>query len=185
MTRFNFSRLAFAAALLLTGSYVFALELQSPTLADGATLPAQQVFNGFGCSGENQSPALTWSDVPTGTKSFAITLYDPDAPTGSGWWHWVVFNIPADTRALSANAGTASGENLPSGSIQSRTDFGTPGFGGACPPEGDMPHRYQLVLHALDVESLPLDENSSGAMVGFFLKQHAIATSQLTWSYGR
>jgi len=111
-----------------------AFKLASPTIAPGSTLTDAQVANTFGCSGKNISPALTWSGAPAGTRSFAFTLYDPDAPTGSGWWHWVVYDIPATANGLLEGAGTADGARLPSGSKQGHTDFGTPGFGGACPP---------------------------------------------------
>ncbi|MCP5160752.1 MAG: YbhB/YbcL family Raf kinase inhibitor-like protein [Hahellaceae bacterium] len=173
------------ASLALASQVTQALEIHSPGLPEGATLPDAQVFKGFGCEGQNQSPALNWSDAPAGTKSFAITIYDPDAPTGSGWWHWVVFNIPANTHTLPAGAGTADTAALPPGTLQSRTDFGTPGFGGACPPPGATPHRYQLTLFALDVESLPLDTHASGALVGFMLNQHALEKARITWRYGR
>ena len=160
-------------------------QLSSPAFSDGGTLPLQQVFNSFGCTGGNQSPALSWTTPPEGTKSLALTVYDPDAPTGSGWWHWVVFNLPPDTRSLPVNAGTPEGKTLPKGAVQARTDYGTSGFGGACPPKGDALHRYVFTLWALDTESLPLDETASGAMVGYYLNQHQIAKATLTATYGR
>src|SRR5579883_2535308 len=104
--------------------------LSSPDIADGATIGNDFVFKGFGCTGSNISPALSWSGAPAGTKSFALTVYDPDAPTGSGWWHWVVFNIPANATGLPKNAGDVKSNLAPAGSVQSRTDFGTPGWGG-------------------------------------------------------
>ena len=110
--------------------------LSSPTIKPGSMLTDAQVFKGFGCAGKNISPALTWSGAPSGTKSYAVTVYDPDAPTGSGWWHWVVYNIPASTTELPEGAGGADGKGLPAGAAQGRTDFGAPGFGGACPPAG-------------------------------------------------
>src|SRR5499427_9572180 len=119
-----------------------AFKLESPTIKPGATLTEAQVYNSFGCSGKNQSPPLSWTGAPAGTKSFALTVYDPDAPTGSGWWHWVVFNIPANATGLPKNAGDVKSNLAPAGSVQSRTDFGTPGWGGPCPPKGDKPHRY-------------------------------------------
>ncbi len=159
--------------------------LSSPDFTAGSTLQKEQVLNGFGCSGANHSPELSWSGAPAGTKSFAITVYDPDAPTGSGWWHWVVFNIPSSVHDLAANSGNTESGLLPSGVVQSRTDFGTYGYGGACPPAGDVAHRYQFTVWALDVETLPLDANASAAMVGFFLNQHQLGRAVVTTLYGR
>lgn len=159
--------------------------LSSPDFTAGQSLVETQVFSGFGCTGGNISPALRWEGAPAGTQSFAITAYDPDAPTGSGWWHWVIFNIPASTTHLSANAGNLAAKLAPVGSIQSRTDFGPPGYGGPCPPVGDRAHRYQFTVYALDVEQLPLDANASGALVGFYLNQHALGRATLEGRYAR
>jgi len=159
--------------------------LTSPTLSEGATIGDKHLFAGFGCSGGNKSPALAWSGAPAETKSFAVTVYDPDAPTGSGWWHWVVFNIPAGTTELKEGAGDPKGTALPAGSVQSVTDFGQPGFGGPCPPAGDKPHRYIFSVHALKLEKLPLEPAASGAMVGFLLGQNTIAKASVTGLYGR
>jgi len=163
----------------------WALELSSPGLPDGARLGVKQVFSGFGCEGLNVSPELVWSEVPAGTQSFAVTFYDPDAPTGSGWWHWTVFNIPATVRSLDEGAGAAGGSGLPKGAIQGRTDFGHAEFGGACPPEGDAAHHYQMTVFALDIAQFPLDDQASGAMVGYMLNQHALAKAHLNWTFGR
>lgn len=157
----------------------------SPDIKPASTIGNEHVFNGFGCQGRNVSPALNWSGAPTGTKSFAITVYDPDAPTGSGWWHWVVFNIPADSTGVGKNAGDAQSALLPTGSIQSRTDFGKPGYGGPCPPTGDKPHRYVFTVHALKVDKLPLDADAPAAMVGFYLHQNTIKKVVLNAQYGR
>jgi Raf kinase inhibitor-like YbhB/YbcL family protein len=159
--------------------------LTSPDISEGGTIQNEQVFNAFGCTGQNISPRLAWSGAPANTKSFALTIYDPDAPTGSGFWHWVVFNIPANVNALAKNAGDARQRRLPKGAIQSRTDYGIAGYGGPCPPPGDKPHRYIITLHAVDVEKLPLDKNTSAAVVGFNLHYHTIATATLTGLYGR
>ncbi len=148
-------------------------------------LTETQVFSGFGCNGENISPSLKWINASKNTKSFAVTVYDPDAPTGSGWWHWVIFNISSDINELQANAGNPQKNLAPKDSIQSMTDFGKPGFGGACPPEGDKPHRYIFTVYALNVAKLDLDEKTPSAMVGFFLNQHAIAKASLIAYYGR
>ncbi|MDY6904856.1 MAG: YbhB/YbcL family Raf kinase inhibitor-like protein [Thermodesulfobacteriota bacterium] len=151
----------------------------------GGQLTRAQVFSGFGCSGKNISPALTWTNAPENTKSFAVTVYDPDAPTGSGWWHWVMFNIPAGETGLKANAGNPETKIAPKSSIQSMTDYGKPGFGGACPPVGDTPHRYIFTVYALDVATLNLNADTLPAMAGFFLNQHAIAKASLITYYGR
>ena len=161
-----------------------AFSLQSSEIAPGATLSEAQVFNGFGCHGKNISPSLSWQNPPKGTRSYALTVYDPDAPTGSGWWHWVVFNIPATAHALPAGI-LADGKGLPAGAVQSLTDFGQPGFGGACPPVGDKPHRYQFTLHALKVEKLDLPASSMPALVGFMVHANQLAETRITDHYGR
>lgn len=159
--------------------------ITSQDISGERRLAQQQIFEGFGCHGGNISPQLAWKNPPTGTKSFAVTVFDPDAPTGSGWWHWTVANIPANTLTLPADAGNPNGEKLPAGVVQGRNDFGYSGFGGACPPAGDKPHRYQITVWALDVDKLPLDNNASGALVGFMLNSHALAKAQLTATYSR
>ena len=148
-------------------------------------LTASQVFSGFGCSGKNISPNLKWINAPEGTMSFAVTVYDPDAPTGSGFWHWVIFNIPSTANELVADAGNMNKNRTPKGSVQSRTDFGSAGFGGACPPEGDKPHRYVFTVYALDTETLGCNKETPAALVGFFLNQHAKAKASLIAYYGR
>lgn len=158
------------------------MTLTSPDFVDGGTLPEMQVLNGFGCTGGNLSPALVWSGLPEGTKSLILTVYDPDAPTGSGWWHWTVFNIPADVPSLPAGASPA---NLPAGAVEGRTDFGVPGFGGACPPEGGAAHPYVFTLYAIPEAALPLDANASGAMVGFYANAMALEKATLTATYAR
>lgn len=159
--------------------------LHSPTLGTSGRLTETQVFNGFGCAGQNRSPALAWRGAPAGTRSFAVTVYDPDAPTGSGWWHWVVFNLPASTTGLPEGAGEAGGAALPAGSVQGRTDFGTPGFGGACPPAGDKPHRYVFTVHALKVETIDVPADASAALVGFMLHANRLGQASFTATYGR
>lgn len=160
-------------------------QLASPTVKHKSTIGNDHVFNGFGCTGGNVSPELTWSNAPKETKSFAVTVYDPDAPTGSGWWHWVIFNIPSNVTSLAAGAGKADGSAAPQGSVQSMTDFGQPGFGGPCPPPGDKPHRYIFTVFALKVDQLPLKPDASGAMAGYFLNQNALAKASFTGLYGR
>ncbi|MEO5372737.1 MAG: YbhB/YbcL family Raf kinase inhibitor-like protein [Alphaproteobacteria bacterium] len=174
------------AFVLTSGSAMAAgLTLTSMDLVDGGVLPAKHVFNGFGCSGGNVSPALSWSGAPEGTRSFALTVYDPDAPTGSGWWHWVVTNLPSSVTALPAGVGAPGGDLLPAGAVESRTDFGTPGYGGACPPEGDKPHRYIFTVHALKVDRLAVDPQASGAMAGYFINANTIEKASLMVRFGR
>jgi Raf kinase inhibitor-like YbhB/YbcL family protein len=163
--------------------------LAAPFTLTSADLPANKplankfVFNSFGCAGENKSPALEWKNAPAGTKSFAVTVYDPDAPTGSGWWHWTIFNIPAKTTKLAENA-SQDAKLLPAGAVQGRTDFGKSGYGGACPPQGDKPHHYIFTVYALKSEKLDLNQDSPGAMVGFYLRD-ALAKASITVTYGR
>jgi Raf kinase inhibitor-like YbhB/YbcL family protein len=151
----------------------------------GGQLTMEQVYSGFGCTGKNISPSLKWVSAPKNAKSFALSVYDPDAPTGSGWWHWVVFNIPSDVMELKADAGNVQKKIAPAGSVQSMTDFGKPGFGGPCPPVGDKPHRYLFTVFALDVAKLDVDEKAGPALVGFMLNSHAIAKASLISYYGR
>jgi Raf kinase inhibitor-like YbhB/YbcL family protein len=158
--------------------------LQSPSLAPNSMLSNDQVYSGFGCSGKNISPALSWKGAPHDTKSFALTVYDPDAPTGSGWWHWVVYNIPADVSERPAGAGNPGGK-LPAGVLQGHTDFGTSGFGGACPPVGEKPHHYIFTVYALKVEKISVPDEASAAMVGFMIHANALAKASLTARYGR
>lgn len=176
----------FSSALLLVAGMSRAADftLTSETFADGEPMRNAQVFNDFGCTGDNISPQLSWRGAPEGTRSFALMVHDPDAPTGSGWWHWVVFNIPADVTSLPAGAGDPKSGAIP-GAIQSRTDFGVPGYGGACPPEGHGDHRYQFRIYALGVDKLPLDADSSAAMVGFYVNANKLAEAQLEVIYGR
>ncbi len=157
--------------------------LHSADVGGQATM--KQVFSGFGCTGENQSPQLSWSNAPEGTKSYAITLYDPDAPTGSGWWHWVVFDIPADVKELATGAGTPGSPGMPASAVQSMTDFGGTGYGGPCPPHGHGPHQYVLTVHALKVDKLGLDAKASAPMVGFNLSQNRLEKASIVFYYER
>ena len=172
-------RSALVSCLLLAAGLVQAGEfrLEVDAGADGRLAPLHQA-NRFGCSGGNVSPALRWADAPAGTKSFVVTMYDPDAPTGSGWWHWVVANLPADTRVLPQGAGSGQAE-LPEEAVQTRTDFGKAGYGGAAPPKGET-HRYIFTVHALDVEKIEVDAEASGAMVGFNVHFHSLASASIT-----
>ena len=168
-------------SLGLCASFLFADNFTLSSSDLKGQLTNKEVFSGFGCSGENISPELSWKDAPKGTKSFAVTVYDPDAPTGSGWWHWVVFDISKDKFILPSGFGNSESKDV----IQSMTDFGKTGFGGACPPKGDKAHRYIFTVHALDIETISLDKNSNPALVGYYLNAHSLAKASLISYYGR
>lgn len=154
----------------------------SDDVTHGEQLPNAHVFNDWGFSGENLSPQLRWSGFPAETKSFAVTCYDPDAPTGSGFWHWVLFDIPAGTTELRTGAGTPDSKDLPQGATHARNDYGVKAFGGAAPPPG-APHRYVFTIHALDTSSLDLDPDTPPAVVGFNITAHTLARAQLIPEY--
>lgn len=158
--------------------------LTSTDLADGGRIAEAQVFNESGCKGGNVSPVLSWSGAPAGTKSFALLVHDPDAPTGSGWWHWVVYNIPASTMSLPAGAGDPRKKLMPPGAVQGRNDYGTAGYGGPCPPPG-KPHHYHFQLHALKVAKLELPADASPAMVGFNVRAQSLGETEIVALYGR
>jgi len=175
-------------ALAVTGGVANAqsFELSSPDIAAGQPIGQRFVFNGFGCTGQNISPALSWKNAPADTKSFAVMVHDPDAPTGgAGFWHWVVVNLPATTTSLAQGAGTADGKLLPTGAQQIATDFGTPGWGGPCPPAGDPPHRYNVTVYALKVEKLELPSNATASLTGFMVNGNTIAKATLSARFGR
>jgi Raf kinase inhibitor-like YbhB/YbcL family protein len=173
------------AALPLTALAADPFTLQSSEIKPGSTIAEAQVFKGFGCDGGNVSPSLSWKNAPPGTKSFAVTVYDPDAPTGSGWWHWVLFNIPVNVMSLPRGIGNPASGQTPKGAIQSKTDFGKPGYGGPCPPKGDKPHRYIFTVYALKVDKIDADENASGALVGYMLNANKLGAATFTAMYGR
>ena len=170
-----------AMGLAQTAAKPAAFQLTSTDVKNGAFSPAQ-IFNSFGCSGQNVSPQLAWTGAPAGTKSFVLTVYDPDAPTGSGFWHWVVMNIPAATTSLPTGA---SKTKMPAGSVEIRTDFGTPGYGGPCPPAGDKPHRYIFTLYTIKVEKLDATADATAAIVGFNTHFNQIGSATFTAHYGR
>lgn len=160
------------------------LTLTSTDLPAGGEITAAQVFNGFGCKGGNLSPALAWSGAPAATKSFALLVHDPDAPTGSGWWHWVVYDIPATTTSLAAGAGDPHKGQMPAGAVQARTDFGSAGYGGPCPPPG-APHHYHFRLYALKVAKLDVPTDATAALIAFNVHAQSLASAELTGIYGR
>lgn len=177
--------LAAAFSTLAVPALAGGFTVTSPDFSNGGTIPMKQVFNQGGCTGGNQSPALTWSGAPAGTKSFAITIHDPDAPTGGGWWHWTVFDIPATVHSLPENAGAKDSPLLPKGAEEGLTDFGFSHYGGPCPPVGDPPHHYDITVYAVKVAKLPLNAQSTGDLVGFVLHFNTLATAELVGTYGR
>lgn len=159
-----------------------ALTVSSTQFADGGTLPNSAVYNGFGLNGGNTSPDLSWSAGPPATKSYVVTCYDPDAPTTSGFWHWVMMDIPASRTSLPAGAGAP--EHAPPGTVLGYTDYGSSGFGGAAPPPGP-PHHYHFSVYALDVETLGLGPGTTGAMVMFCMNGHILDQGRITALFGR
>jgi hypothetical protein len=179
---------AFLAASVLAAStltHAGGFTLSSPEIKAGGAIPKSFEFNGFGCSGDNKSPALKWSGAPKGAKSFAVTVYDPDAPTGSGWWHWMVINIPANVNELPGNAGALNSTSLPAGAVQSRIDFGVNAWGGVCPPQGDKPHRYIFTVHALKVDKLEVPADATAALTGYMINGNSLGKASFTAKYGR
>lgn len=171
--------LVFAAALAVGTSAALAgdFRVTVPDHPDG-TFAAEEYFDGFGCTGTNRSPDIVWSGAPAGTRGFVVTVYDPDAPTGSGWWHWIVADLPADVGRLPARAG-GTGPALPKGAIEIRNDYGKAGWGGPCPPVGEV-HRYEITVTALKVDRLPLPADPSAALVGYMTRANALATARTT-----
>ncbi|MBU1642267.1 YbhB/YbcL family Raf kinase inhibitor-like protein [bacterium] len=173
----------FLITLIALGTLAFGgnFTLESDTLT--GQLTKAEEFGGFGCSGENISPELHWVNPPEGTKSFAITVYDPNAPTGSGWWHWLVVNIPADVKGVATNASAA--HTLPKGALETMTDYGFSGFGGACPPKGDKAHAYIFTVYALDVDKLDVKDKTDSAIVGYNINGHTIQKATIVSYYKR
>jgi hypothetical protein len=153
--------------------------LTSTTFKDGDTVPMSVVYDKMGCKGGNTSPELSWQGAPAGTKSFAVTIYDPDAKTGSGFWHWTMFDIPANVTHLASGAGAEHSKELPKGAKMGRNDFGDSHFDGPCPPPTDAPHAYQYTVYALKVDKLPVDSTASGAMVGNYIQMNSLGKAMI------
>ena len=177
--------IAAALATAFAVAHAAGFTLSSPDIKPNSRIDKKFEFNGFGCSGENKSPALKWSGAPKDTKSFAVTVYDPDAPSGSGWWHWSVINIPANVAELPADAGAAGGANLPKGATPVRIDFGVAAWGGVCPPPGDKPHRYIFTVYALKTDKLEVPADATAALAGYMINGNSIAKASFTAKYGR
>jgi len=178
-------------AITLGGTGVAAVQpafrLMSPDLPSGKTIRAEFVANDFGCHGGNQSPALKWSGAPTGTRSFAVTMYDPYKPPQSGWWHWIVYDLPASTDGLPRQAGAAGGAGLPSGARQAAPDGDAPQphYYGPCPDEGDPPHHYVITVYALGVEHLNVPLTATAADVDYIIAGKMIAKANIMRLYQR
>ena len=167
--------------VVASSAFAAHLTLKSQAVKNGKPLSLKQVFNGFGCTGENISPDMEWTGAPKDTKFFALTLFDPDAPTGSGFWHWTVYNIPATVTSLALGA---SGKQIPEGAVEGRTDFGKSGYGGPCPPVGHKPHHYVFRLFALK-DKIVAEKDAPAAMIGFQINQLKLAEGKLVGVYRR
>lgn len=157
--------------------------LTSSDIADNEPLDIKHASGRMGAGGQDISPQLSWSGFPEGTRSFAVTVYDPDAPTASGFWHWAVFNIPVSTTSLPSGSGTEDGSALPEGAVQLKNDAGFPAFVGAAPPPGHGPHHYHVVVHAVDVEQLDVPAEASNAYLGFNLFSHTLGRARIVGTY--
>jgi len=157
--------------------------LSSTEVKSGSPMARAQALTA--CKGQNISPAFSWSGEPSGTQSFAVTMYDPDARGGSGWWHWTVFNISATVHSLAAGAGSEGSRNLPAGARQGRNDFGLSQYSGPCPPVGDHAHHYEITVYAVKLAQLPLDSTASGAEVSSQLRSNTLATAKIVGRYER
>jgi len=166
-------------------AFAGSMTLTSKDIAQGEFMTKKQEFTGFGCSGGDLSPHLKWTGAPEGTKSFAITAHDADAPTGSGWWHWQLVNIPKNVTELASGAGSTKKDFIPKGSMQVENDYGSRGFGGACPPAGHGVHHYRFTIHALSTEKLELPAGASGALAGYMIKANTLASSTIESLYKR
>jgi Raf kinase inhibitor-like YbhB/YbcL family protein len=184
----GFGAFALAAAVTVGFGHVRSADaaggfsLSSSAFKNNGAIPEKYAFNAMGCTGENVSPPLEWKNPPAGTKSFALMVHDPDAPTGSGWWHWVVYNLPADTSSLPEGAKSGT---LPKRAVEATTDFGKSGYGGPCPPPGSGKHHYNFTLYALKVDKLDVPSGASPAMIGFNVNASSVGKAKLTGTFER
>ncbi len=177
---------AICSLCLLSGVANAKMKISSPNFKEGEMIKEVNVFNGFGCSGKNISPEINISEVPKDAKSLAITIYDPNAPTGSGWWHWIVYDVPASTKTIfSGDKKIAPWVSFGKEGMFGRNDFGTQNYGGPCPPVGHGIHHYILTVYALSVEKLDLPKNASAALIGFNINANTIEQDSITAIYKR
>jgi len=159
--------------------------ITSSAFKAGAAIPHVYAYSGYGCDGRNTSPEVAWDGAPPETKAFALTMFDPDARSGQGWWHWIVFNIPATATKLQTNAGSGSGDLMPAGAVQGRNDFQTVGYGGPCPPAGSPPHHYHFTLYALDGQLDGLSPLTSGPTLLKAIRGHVLAKTEMIGLFSR
>lgn len=181
MKKFQF--LAVICSLCFFANSANAISISSSDFQEGKIIKEDNVYNGFGCKGKNISPQITINDIPKDAKSLAITIYDPNAPTGSGWWHWIAYNIPTATKTITA--GDVKGLSFGKGAVFGRNDFGTYGYGGPCPPVGHGRHHYILSVYALSVEKLDLPKDASAALIGYNINANIIEKASITALYKR
>ncbi|SMC20782.1 hypothetical protein SAMN02745857_01046 [Andreprevotia lacus DSM 23236] len=174
-----------AFGLSLAAAHAAEFSVTSTDVPAGSKLGQKQVAYGDGCRGQNLSPDLGWQNAPAGTKSFAVVVHDPDAPMQGGWWHWVVYNLPASVSSLKSGAGDYQGNGLPPGAVQGKTSAGSQYWGGACPPAGDKPHRYNFTIYALKVEQLAAKPDDSPERLSKAIAQQALASATFTATYAR
>ena len=173
-------------AIAVVGAEAMPFTLSSRDVLPGRPMPIAHVFNDAGCAGGNRSPSLEWRGAPVGTKSFAITMFDLDERRSpSGWWHWVLYDVPATISAIAENAGGVKEPRLPAGTNSGRTDLGNDAYHGPCPGKGEPAHRYLITIYALSVSKLPVPPEASGAMVSFMVRDYALAKATLTATYAR
>ena len=178
-----------AATLLACAAFGSALaadfKLTSSDIGPDKPLALDFVFSGFGCTGANQSPALSWSGAPAGTKSYAVALFDPDAMQGKGFWHWLMVNIPAEVTSLARDTGKNDGSRLPSGVLQVRNGFRAAGYSGSCPPTADEPHGYVMTVYALKVSKLEVSADATSPLMLAAIEANSLGKASLTYHYGR
>jgi Raf kinase inhibitor-like YbhB/YbcL family protein len=171
--------------LLSAGALAADFKLTSTDIGPDKPLAQDFVFSGFGCTGGNLSPQLSWTGSPAGTRSYAVTLFDPDAIQGRGFWHWMMVNIPASTTALARDAGKSDGSKLPSGASQVKNGFRQTGYSGSCPPPSDDPHGYVMSVYALKVEKLDVPADATSASILTTIESNSLGKASITYHFGR